>query len=161
LLIAAVLAATMSTLASSLNSASSAFVADFYRPLRPGLSDGHYLNVSRTMTMVWGLSRTFVALLAIPLLGNRSVIQSVLSVAGFTTGLILGLFLLGRMRHPVGSGAALVGLVAGFFTVLTIWLLTKLAWPWYPLVGTLVTVAVALLLERLEFFRGSRAPRIS
>lgn len=103
LLIAAVLASSMSSLSSSLNSASSAFIADFYRPLRPGLSAGHYLYVSRGMTVVWGLTRIAVALLAIPLLSNESVIRSVLSVAGFTTGMILGLFLLGRMRRPVGS----------------------------------------------------------
>jgi SSS family transporter len=155
LLIAAVLASSMSTLSSSLNSASSAFVGDFYRPLRPGLSEAHYLNVARGMTMFWGLTRLGVALLAIPLLADRSVIRSVLSIAGFTTGMILGLFLLGRMPRPVGSGPALAGLVAGFLTVFTLWAFTWLAWPWYPLVGTLVTIAVALLLDRLGFAHGS------
>jgi SSS family solute:Na+ symporter len=157
LLIAAVLASSMSSLSSSLNSAASAFVADFYRPLRPGRSAGHYLFVSRGMTLVWGLTRIAVALVAIPLLSDESVIRSVLSVAGFTTGMILGLFLLGRMRRPVGSTSALGGLVAGFLTVLTLWGLTKLAWPWYPLVGTLVTVGIALLLDCLGFSDGSLA----
>src|SRR4029077_1956556 len=81
LLIAAVLASSMSTLSGSLNSASSAVVADFYRPLRPNLSDAHYLNIARLMTIVWGLSRLGVALAAIQLLANRSVIDGVLSVA--------------------------------------------------------------------------------
>ncbi len=164
LLIAAVLASSMSTLSGSLNSASSAVVADFYRPLRPNMSDTHYLNVARGMTMLWGLSRLGVALVAIPLLADESVINSVLSVAGLTTGLILGLFLLGRMSKPVRSSAALAGLVAGSLTVFTVWGLsfsglsywglsfwgiTKLAWPWYPLVGTLVTIGVALLVNHL------------
>lgn len=159
LLIAAVLASSMSTLSSSLNSASSAFIGDFYRPLRPGLTEAHYLNVARGMTMVWGLTRLGVALLAIPVLANGSVIRSALSVAGITTGMILGLFLLGRMPRPVGSGPALAGLVAGFLTVFTLLLLTSLAFPWYPLVGTLVTIAIALLLDRLGFSR--RSPRKS
>ena len=154
LLIAAVLASSMSTLSSSLNSASSAFIGDFYRPLRPGLSEAHYLNVARGMTMVWGLTRLGVALLAIPLLANGSVIRSALSVAGVTTGMILGLFLLGRMPRPVGSGPALAGLVAGLLTVFTLLLLTPLAFPWYPLVGTLITMAVALALDRLGFAHG-------
>jgi Na+/proline symporter len=141
-------------LSSSLNSASSAFVGDFYRPLWPGLSEAHYLNVARGMTMVWGLTRLGVALLAIPLLADRSVIRSVLSIAGFTTGMILGLFLLGRMPRPVGSVPALAGLVAGFVTVFSLFLLTRLAWPWYPLVGTLVTIAVALLLDHLGHSHG-------
>ncbi len=159
LLIAAVLAATMSTLSSSLNSASSAVVVDFYRPLRPGLSEKHYLNISRGLTVFWGLSRIAVALLAIRFLGDRTVIRSVLSVAGFTTGVILGLFLLGRMRRPVGSMAALAGLVVGLGTVLALWLTTQLAWPWYPAVGTLVTVGVAMVLDPLSMRHGSPADR--
>jgi solute:Na+ symporter, SSS family len=161
LLIAAVLASSMSTLSSSLNSASSAFIGDFYRPLRPGLCEAHYLNVARGMTMVWGLTRLGVALLAIPLLANGSVIRSALSVAGVTTGMILGLFLLGRMPRPVGSGPALAGLVAGFLTVFALLLLTSLAFPWYPLVGTLITIAVALVLDRLGFAHGSPRNRSS
>ena len=144
----------MSTLSGSLNSASSAVVADFYRPLRPDMSDSHYLNVARLMTMLWGLSRLAVALAAIQLLANRSVIDGVLSVAGFTTGMILGLFLLGRMPRPVAFRSALAGLVAGSLVVLALWLPTSLAWPWYPLVGTVVTVGAALIVDRTYIHHG-------
>jgi SSS family transporter len=157
LLIAAVLAASMASLASSLNSGAGAFVTDFYRPLRPGLGEDHYLLVSRLMTLFWGLTRVGVALLAVLLLGESSVVRQVLSVAGFTTGVILGLFLLGSLRRPVGSAAALAGLVVGFLTVLTVWLTTRLAWPWYAPVGTLVTVGIALLLDRLGILHGPPA----
>jgi SSS family transporter len=159
LLIAAVLASSMSSLSSSLNSASSAFIGDFYRPLWPGRSAAHYLNVSRGMTMFWGLTRVAVALGAIPVLTDESVIRQVLSIAGITTGLILGLFLLGRMQRRVGSAAALAGVVVGFAAVLTLVAGQWLAWPWYPLVGTLVTVAVALLLDGLGVFHGSPGDR--
>jgi Na+/proline symporter len=159
LLVAAVLAASMATLASSLNSGAGAFVADFYRPLRPGRSEQHYLNISRGMTSFWGLTRIGVALLAIPLLQNRAVIDQALSVAGFTTGMILGLFLLGSLPRPVSSRAALAGLVAGFLTVLLVWHFSSLAWPWYACVGTLITVGVALLLDRLGVGRGPSTDR--
>jgi SSS family transporter len=155
LLVAAVLASSMASLASSLNSGAGAFVADFYRPLRPGRSEEHYLRVSRGMTSFWGVTRIAVALLAVPLLGDSSVIRQVLSVAGLTTGMILGLFLLGSLKRPVGSRAALAGLIVGFMTVLSVWLTSPLAWPWYAPVGTLVTVGVALLLDRLGIGRGS------
>jgi SSS family transporter len=157
LLIAAVLAASMASLASSLNSGAGAFVSDFYRPLRPGHGEAHYLLVSRLMTSIWGVTRIGVALLAVPLVGSRSVVQQVLSVAGFTTGMILGLFLLGSLRRPVGSRAALGGLVGGFLTVLTVWLWSPLAWPWYAPLGTLVTVGLALLLDCLGMTHGSPA----
>jgi SSS family transporter len=159
LLVAAVLAASMASLASSLNSGAGAFVADFYRPLRSGRPEAHYLRVSRGMTSFWGVTRIGVALLAVPLLGDSSVIRQVLTVAGFTAGMILGLFLLGSLPRPVGSRAALAGLVAGFLTVLLVWLRSPLAWPWYACVGTLITVGVALLLDRLGVGRGPSTDR--
>jgi SSS family transporter len=151
-LIAAVLAAGMSSLSSSLNSSANAFVADFYRPLRSGLTESHYLIVSRLMTVFWGFTRIAVALVALGLPGDRSVVTQVLTVAGFTTGMILGLFLLGSLRRPVRSGAALAGLGAGFAAVFFVWLPSvlgreALAWPWYAPIGTATTVAVALILN--------------
>jgi Na+/proline symporter len=165
MLVAAVLAASMATLASSLNSGAGAFVADFYRPLRPGRSERHYLQVSRGMTSFWGVTRLAVALAAVRFLGDRSVIDQVFTVAGFTTGMILGLFLLGSLPRRVGAPAALAGLIVGFLTVALVWglpllLQTKgLAWPWYAPVGAGVTVGVALLLDRVGVGRGPFADR--
>jgi solute:Na+ symporter, SSS family len=158
LLIAAVLSAAMSTLSSSLNSSSSAVVNDFYRPLRPGRDERHYLIVSRGMTSVWGLAQMAVALFAAAAL-ERSVIEMVLSIAGFTTGMVLGLFLLGRMARPVRSRSALTGLLVGFLAVLFVKLGTSVAWPWYAPIGTLVTVAVALAFDRAVFSHGSPSDR--
>lgn len=158
LIIAAVLAAAMSTLSSSLNSSSGAFVSDFYRPLRSNRAEDHYLLVSRLMTLFWGVAQIGVALvfaLVVPAaVRDRSIIDHVLTVAGFTTGIILGLFLLGSLKKPVQSNAALVGMVAGALAVLAVWLPstwgeTLLAWPWLAPVGTMVTVLVALLVNRL------------
>ncbi|HYV38774.1 MAG TPA: sodium/solute symporter [Gemmataceae bacterium] len=159
LLIAAVLAASMASLASSLSSAASAFVSDFYRPMRPGRDEKHYLRVSRLMTCFWGLTRIGVALAAVSLVGNTSVVGQVLSVAGFTTGTILGLFLLGTAKRPVPSASALGGLVVGFLAVLCVWWLSDLAWPWYAPLGTVATVSVALFLDSLGIGHGSFADR--
>ncbi len=164
LVIAAVLAASMCTLSSSLNSSASAFVTDFYRPLRPGRKEREYLVVSRWMTFVWGITRIAVALLALRWLRDRSVIDQVFIIAGFTTGMILGLFLLGSLRRPVSSQSALAGLVVGFVIVFLVWLpplwgQNRLAWPWYAPIGTLTTVAVALVLNRLRTPHGPSANR--
>jgi SSS family transporter len=169
-LVAAILAAAMSTLSSSLNSSANAFVTDFYRPLRPHHSERFYVLLSRVMTVFWGVAQMAVAITAYQSGSERSVVERVLAVAGFTTGLILGLFLLGRLKRPVPSWAAAVGLVAGFLAVLVVWLPTlsdvdawlretlpgvigpnkkiTLAWPWYAPVGAGVTVAAALLAGR-------------
>jgi solute:Na+ symporter, SSS family len=165
-LVAAILAAAMSTLSSSLNSSANAFVTDFYRPLRPRHSERWYVFLSRGMTVFWGFAQMAVAIAAWRLGRDVSVVKDVLAVAGFTTGLVLGLFLLGRVRRPVPSWAAVTGLVAGFGAVLLVWLPSlkpmdlwlrdvlpsffppgtkiALAWPWYAPAGAGTTVAVAL-----------------
>jgi solute:Na+ symporter, SSS family len=166
ILVAAVLAAAMSTLSSSLNSSANAVVTDFYRPLRPSRSEGHYVTLSRVMTAVWGVAQMAVAVIAYRLGGQKSIVEQVLTVAGFTTGLLLGLFVLGSLRRPVRSGAALVGMVCGFVAVFLVWLpSTKLtaevgwlpdfyrqpilAWPWFAPLGAGTTVLVALIADRL------------
>ncbi len=164
ILIAAVLASSMSSLSSSLNSAAGAFVTDFYRPLRPGREESHYMLISRGMTLFWGLTRVAVALIGVYLLGGQSVVAQVLTVASFTTGAVLGLFILGSLRHRVGSRSALLGLVVGFTVVLCLWApslwdVKLLAWPWFALVGASTTVAVALLLNSLGLDHGSFADR--
>jgi SSS family transporter len=154
LVIAAVLAAAMSTLSGSLNSSASAAVSDFYKPLRPGRDEGHYLRVARGLTVFWGVAQVGVGLVAARLSEDSSVVNKVLAVAGFTTGMVLGLFVLGRFRRPVAPWAALTGLVVGLLAVLAVWLPRQfdrpgLAWPWYAPIGTGVTVAVALAAQTL------------
>jgi len=154
LVTAAVLASAMASFSSSLNSAANAFVADFYRPLRPHHSEAFYLSLSKWMTTAVGVAKITVALLAMPLLSQRSVVDQVLAVASVTTGLILGLFLLGLQRQPVRSGAALAGMLAGFLTSGSLWVCMVrekplLAWPWFAPVGAGTTVLVALLVDRL------------
>jgi Na+/proline symporter len=166
LIVAAVLAAAMSTLSSSLNSSASAFVADFYKPLNPQRDESHFLSVSKFMTFVWGVAQTSVALGALWIQSERSVIDRVLAIAGLTTGLVLGLFILGSLRRPVSSEAALGGFACGACAVLAVWLPSTLgtailAWPWYAPVGMLTTVAVGLALDRLVFRHGPSRDRSS
>jgi Na+/proline symporter len=154
-LVAAVLAAAMSTLSSSLNSSANAFVTDFYRPLRPHHPERWYVLLSRVMTAVWGVAQMAVASVALEVGGDTAIVKKVLAVAGFTTGLLLGLFILGSLRVKVASSAALIGLVCGFVAVLSVWLPAQfgnpiLAWPWFAPVGTGTTVLVALLYNALS-----------
>jgi hypothetical protein len=111
-----------------------------------------------------GIAKIAVALLCIPLMDrpvtvggrtftiDRSVVDQALAIASVTLGLILGLFVLGSLRRPVRSGAALAGLVVGFVVAGALWLRGAqgqaiLAWPWYAPAGTLTTVAVALFVN--------------
>jgi predicted branched-subunit amino acid permease len=50
-------------------------------------------------------------------------------------------FFLGIFAPRVGERAALVGLVAGLAAMTAIYFVTPLAWPWYALVGSVLTFA--------------------
>lgn len=179
LIVAAVLAAAMSTLSSSLNSSANALVTDFYRPLRPDYSEKHYLTASKVLTAGFGVAQVGVALGAYWLRSEQLIVEQVLAVAGLTTGLVLGLFVLGSLRRPVPSWAALIGLGIGALAVLCVFrppaeLLARLpdwvpgffrrpilAWPWYAPVGAGTTVLVALAAAAFGTRHGPPADRSS
>jgi SSS family transporter len=148
LVIAAILAAAMSTLSSSLNSSSATAIADFYMPLTRGVrSNAHYLAMSRLMTVVWGALQIVVAFVAIKL--SSRVVDEVLGIASFTNGLILGVFLLGTFTRRVRERGAIAGMVFGGTVMLMVRLLTSISWQWYVLVGSLVTVGAGLCVSVL------------
>jgi SSS family transporter len=138
LVVAAIFAAAMS---SSLNSIAAAFVSDLYAPLARKRDDRHYLNVSRAVTIVAGIAQIAVALALTAT--TQSALATALSVASLINGPILGVFLLGSLRRG-GPGAALGGMSIGIATVLYIYFGTHVAWPWYTVIGSLVTMTAGL-----------------
>jgi solute:Na+ symporter, SSS family len=147
LVIAAIFAAAMSTLSSSLNSSAAAAVGDFYMPLTSGRrTDAHYLGVSRALTAAWGAVQIAVALVAIRL--STRVVDEVLGIASFTNGVILGMFLLGTFTRA-SQAAAVQGVTAGVGVMLAVKLFTLVSWQWYVLIGSLVTLACGVLADRV------------
>jgi SSS family transporter len=146
LVIAAIFAAAMSTLSSSLNSSSATAMADFYMPAF-ARSQEHYLRVSRWLTAGWGLVQIAVAVVAIQF-SNR-VVDEVLGIASFTNGIILGVFLLGTFAPRVQQRAAFVGIAAGTAVMLAVKLMQLTSWQWYVLIGSIVTFAVGWLASQV------------
>ncbi len=153
---AAIFAAAMSTLSSSLNSSSAATVVDFYVPLTGGRrSRGHYVRASRAATAWWGAVQIAVALLAIRL--SARVVDEVLGIASFTNGVILGLFLLGTFDRRANPRAAFAGALAGVAVLLAIKFASAVSWQWYVLAGSLTTCTVGIAAARLLPDRGRAA----
>ncbi len=150
LVMAAILAAAMSNLSAALNSLSSTTVMDFYRRSWPGKLEAHYLSVARFATLGWG-----VALLAIGVLAQRvdSVLEAGLGIAAILYGGLLGVFLLGLLWKQVSESAAMSGMAAGILGNLFVRFATPIAFTWYVLIGTSITIAVSLAasLARGEF----------
>jgi SSS family solute:Na+ symporter len=152
LVVAAIFAAAMS---SSLNSIAATAVTDLYRPLVPRRDDGHYLMVSRWLTLLAGVAQIAVALAIRHM--TRSALDAALSVASILNGPVLGVFLLGAFSRQAGTPAAFSGMAAGLVAVLAVWRLTPVAWPWYTLVGSLTTLAVGALLGAVRPSAAERA----
>ncbi len=111
LVIAALFAAAMSSLDSSMNSIATALTTDWYRRFRPGASDEHCLRLARWFTVALGAVGTGLAIY-MAVIGSRSLWDQYLRIVGLFGGGVAGLFLVGIFtRRANGSGA-----VAGFFT---------------------------------------------
>jgi SSS family transporter len=142
-LLGAIFAAAMSTLSSSLNSCATAAANDLYFPLLDkDLSAKKKLRIIRILTAFFGLVQIAVGISGQWL--KATVVSSVLGIAAFTTGIVLGVFFLGIFTQRVGQRAALTGLVAGLAGLTWIFFATDLAWPWFALVGSAGTFVVGL-----------------
>jgi len=80
---------------------------------------------------------------------GQAVVELALSIASFTYGSFLGLFLLAA-RGRTSRRAAAAGFLAGVFVMVFVVFGTPLAWPLYTLVGSLATLLVALAVDRLR-----------
>jgi Na+/proline symporter len=161
LLVAAVLAATMSAHSGALNSLAAATTHDIFLPLTGrSADDPRTLRVGKLFTMFWGVLLLLMALLY-PEQGTPVVIVA-LSIASFTYGALLGGFFLGMLWRRANQRDAItgmaVGIVAMSFVVFakqmiplfpsftaTLTTLSHIAWPWYVLIGTTFTVGVGIL----------------
>lgn len=141
LLIAAIFAAAMSSIAAELNSLATATVIDVYkRHMRPEAEDSHYLTVSKLATAGWGLFTCVAAIYAVQL---GSLIEVVNRFGSYFYGSILGVFILAIGVKRANGHGAFVGLIAGMASV---WLVAQWNWAflWLNVVGAVVVTAVGI-----------------
>jgi len=147
LLIAAVLAAAMSSIAAELNALSATTVIDFYRRhFKPDATDRHYLFVSKVSTAFWGVFATGFALYAANL---GSLIEVVNRVGSYFYGSLLGVFVLAIAVPRATANGAFWGLLAGMAVVGLVEATSEISFIWYNVVGALAVVAVGLSLSFL------------
>jgi SSS family solute:Na+ symporter len=140
IMVAAILAAAMSTLSGSLNSLSSTTVVDFLRPFfGKKFSIKDELRLSRWITVFWG------AILLIPAIlsrGVKSVLEVGLTIASITYGSMLGVFFLGVLTKRANSKGSILGMAVGLASMLSIWYFSSIAFTWYVLIGTAITFSI-------------------
>jgi solute:Na+ symporter, SSS family len=145
LIIAAIFAASMSTVAAELNSLATATLIDFYKRLFvPAADDTHYLRVGKIATAFWGVFACGVALYAANL---GPLIDVVNRFGSFFYGSILGVFVLAIGVRRATANGAFAGLVAGMIAVAAVATYTNIAFLWHNVVGAVVVVGVGLAIS--------------
>ncbi len=148
LLIAIVLLASMSSVAGALNSLTSTTIIDVYkRMLRPDLSDGSYLSASRWITVGWGVFSIVVALYA-GQLGN--LLEAVNRLGSLFYGVILGIFVCAFYLKSIRGMAVFYGALVAQGVIFLLAIFTKTAFLWYNLIGCVLVMVFALLLQQLQ-----------
>ena len=146
LMIAAIFAAAMSSIAAELNSLSASTVIDFYRRhFRKTASDQHYLRVSKVATCFWGLFASVTALYAANL---GSLIEVVNRFGSFFYGSLLGVFVLAVGVKRATATGAFWGLIGGITAVGVVANTTDISFLWLNLVGTFAVFVVGSSVSR-------------
>jgi SSS family transporter len=161
LIVAAVLAATMSAHSGAMNSLAASTTHDIYLPLSGRRADDpRTLKMAKLFTLFWGAVLLIAALLYKQ--QGTPVVVIALSIASFTYGALLGGFFLGMLwRRAIQRDAILgmaIGIIAMSFVVFAKPLMAEfpsltgvltpishIAFPWYVLIGTTFTMGVAIL----------------
>ncbi len=151
LLIAGVFAAAMSSLSSSINSLASVTAYDFWAPATGRQTDEQgILRMGKLFTLAWAALLIAGAILFIPLSQGNTAVEVALGIQSLVYGGLLGGFALGLLVPRADERSVMIGMASGIGTVTLIWLTasSEIAWPWFVLIGSLVTVAVGTVLGR-------------
>ena len=120
LVIAAIFAASQSTVSSSLNSVATAYIKDIdARLLRPGRSDRTYLRTAQLVVVIAGLFGIGIAI-TMAESNIESAFKTFNMMIGLTAGSLGGLFALGVFTRRTNGTGALIGAFAGLISVLTL-----------------------------------------
>jgi SSS family solute:Na+ symporter len=145
LLLAAILAAAMSSIDSALNSLAAVTLEDV-----AGIAPGRQpVWLSRGVSLAWGL---FAVVSGIVFARSGSgVLETINLIGSAFYGPVLAVFTLGVLAPRLTGNAPLVGLFAGLLSNLAIGRLAPgISWLWWNPAGFLVTCAVALSIARVS-----------
>ncbi|HVR38598.1 MAG TPA: sodium:solute symporter [Thermoanaerobaculia bacterium] len=145
LVLAAVFCAAMSATASGLNALASTTIVDVYKRLiHKDAGDHHCVRVSKLATVFWGLFCIAFATVASRI---GPLIVAVNIVGSYFYGTILAIFLLAFYTKHVTGTAAFWGAITGEIAVILCAKYTTMAWLWWNVVGCVVGVVAALLID--------------
>lgn len=146
LIIAAIVAASMSSTASELNALASTTVVDIYkRMLKKEGSDRHYLLTSKLLTVAWGGFAIFFAMYA-----NRlgTLVEAVNILGSLFYGTILGIFLVAFFLKRIKGAAAFYAAIIAEIGVLLCFFFTDISFLWYNVVGCMLVIIFSIPIDQ-------------
>ena len=149
LLIAAIFAATMSTISSNINSVSTAFSVDFIQRFRPSIKDDALLRVARWTCIVSGMIGLCIALL-MATWDITSLLDYFNTILGLLTSGLGGLFVMAVFIPRIKGWSALTGFIVGEVVVLLMYLYTDANFFLFGATGIVVSVITAWLFSLVE-----------
>ena len=145
LIIAAIFAASMSSVAAELNSLATATTIDFYRRhFKKDGTDKQYVFFGRMATAFWGVFACIVAIYATNL---GSLIEVVNKFGSFFYGSLLGVFVLAFVVKRARARGAFFGILFGIASVWIASIYTDIEFLWFNVIGCLVTVLAGYLIS--------------
>ena len=154
-LIAAIFAATMSTISSNINSVATAFSIDFWKRFRTKTTDSQLVVVARWGSVVSGMIGLVLALL-MATWDIQSFLDFFNEILGLLTSGLGGLFFIAVFMKRVKGYAALAGFVAGEAVVFLVSKYTDANFLLYGAIGMIVSIAVAWLLSIGSYFKSNK-----
>ena len=145
-LIAAIFAATMSTISSNINSVATAFSIDFWKRFRTSTSDSQLVVVARWASVVSGMVGLLLALF-MATWDIQSFLDFFNEALGLLTSGLGGLFFIAVFMKRVKGYAALAGFIAGEVVVFLMSEFTDANFLLFGATGMAVSIAVAWLLS--------------
>jgi len=112
LILAAILAASMSSISSDLNSIATVATRDYFQRFLPSLTDGVQLMIGRLMVLAAGTLAAWIAILLIPTEGSAPVAERVLVITVIVSAGTLGVFALGFLTRRATRRGCYIGIAA-------------------------------------------------
>jgi Na+/proline symporter len=144
LLVAVFFAATMSSKAGELNALGSTTIVDFYKQLKPGATDKHYVVASRCFTVFWGLVAIGFALFARV---SENLIEAGNIVGSIFYGVPLGLFLIAFFIKRIGGTAAFWAAVVTQAFIIVAYFTLPISYLWLNPIGCGLCIVLSLMLQ--------------
>ena len=146
MLIAVILSAAMSSTASELNSLATTSTIDIYKRNVQNKSEIHYVNISKFLTLFWGLIAILFASF-----GNlfENLIQLVNIIGSLFYGTILGIFLIAIFIKQIKGKAVFWSSIVSEIFILLLFTKNIVGFLWLNLFGTLLTVFLGIIFQKV------------